>query len=141
LCNKINPGILVVACNTASTVALPALRSLLNIPVAGVVPAIKPAVKVSRTKVIGLPATPGTVSRTYTDELIREFATGYKVIKRGGPHLVQIAENKVRGRPIQKDAIWRDIQDMYEGVDGQELDTVVLGCTHFPLLQAELEAL
>ena len=72
--------ILVIACNTASTLTLPHLRSKLNVPIVGVVPAIKPAALMSKTGVIGLLATPATVARPYTHELIREYAANCRVI-------------------------------------------------------------
>src|SRR5690554_2576897 len=92
---ELQPDILVIACNTASTLALPQLRQLLNIPVVGVVPAIKTAANLSKTKVIGLIATPATVSRPYTDNLISEFAPHCNVHMLGSSELVYWAESYI----------------------------------------------
>jgi glutamate racemase len=128
---------LVVACNTMSTVALPALRARWpEIPVVGVVPAIKPAAAASKTRVIALLATPGTVARRYTDELIAEHAAGCQVVKVGSSVLVELAEAKLRGEAVDPALVAREIAPMF--VPG--LDAGVLGCTHFPLLLPELMA-
>lgn len=128
---------LVVACNTASTLALDALRAALSIPVVGTVPAIKPAAALSRSGVIGLLATSATVTRPYTDNLIREFAGNCTVVRVAADGLVEQAERLLAGEPVDgavlEDglaALWRDAT----------LDTVVLGCTHFPLLRDLLDA-
>src|SRR5690606_39454843 len=92
--------IVVVACNTASTLALPHIRSHFNQPIVGVVPAIKPAAARSRTKVIGLLATPATIARAYTQELIREHASDCMVVSVGSSELVHMAEQKLRGQVI-----------------------------------------
>jgi glutamate racemase len=130
------PRLVVVACNTASTVALPRLRSHYTLPIVGVVPAIKPAARLSKNRVIGLLATPGTVRRPYTDQLIAEFASDCTVIRVGSSELVLAAEEKLRGATVDADllrALMRPILDA-------GADTVVLGCTHFPLLRPELQA-
>jgi glutamate racemase len=128
--------IIVVACNTASTVALPTIRERFSIPIIGVVPAIKPAARISQTKVIGLLATPGTVSRHYTDQLIDEFASDCRVIKVGSNELVLLAEQKLRGINLTQAQLVPLVQALR---DNPELDTVVLACTHFPLIKAELQ--
>lgn len=130
--------ILVVACNTASTLTLPHLRSKLSLPIVGVVPAIKPAALMSKSGVIGLLATPATVARPYTHELIREYATNCKVISLGSSELVQIAEQKLRGEAIDANAIARIAQELMSASDAQKMDVLVLACTHFPLLKDEL---
>ena len=91
------PDLLVVACNTASTIALPSLRSRFNFPIVGVVPAIKPAAKLTKSKVIGLLATPGTIARSYTQSLIDDFAQDCTVVKVGSSKLVGMAEQKICG--------------------------------------------
>jgi glutamate racemase len=131
---------MVIACNTASTVALPKIRSQITIPVVGVVPAVKPAAQFSRSRVIGLLATPGTIKRAYTQNLIDEFAADCTVIRIGSSELVEMAEDKLRGRPVNKKKVQDIISPLFEGEDGARLDTVVLGCTHFPLLKTELES-
>ncbi|MEN0035963.1 MAG: glutamate racemase [Cellvibrio sp.] len=130
--------ILVVACNTASTLTLPHLRSKLSLPIVGVVPAIKPAALMSTTGVIGLLATPATVARPYTHELIREYATNSTVISLGSSELVQIAEQKLRGEEIDLDAIGRIAQQLMQADQAEKMDVLVLACTHFPLLKDEL---
>lgn len=123
--------VLVVACNTASTLALVALRERLTIPVVGTVPAIKPAAALSESGVIGLLATSATVCRPYTDRLIADFATGHTVVRVAADTLVAEAERLLAEGTANRAVIdaalaplWRDAR----------LDTVVLGCTHFPLL-------
>ena len=132
--------ILVIACNTASTLTLPHLRSYLDLPIVGVVPAIKPAAKLSQSGVIGLLATPATVARPYTHELIREYATGCDVISLGSSELVQIAEQKLRGETIDEHAIVRVTSQLMQHDNALRMDVLVLACTHFPLLKEELAA-
>lgn len=136
LVKRFAPRLLVVACNTASTVALPRLRSHYSLPVVGVVPAIKPAGRLTRNRVIGLLATPGTVRRPYTDQLIAEFAADCTVVRVGSSELVLAAEQKLRGEPVDAGLLRELLRPILEA----GADTVVLGCTHFPLLRAELEA-
>jgi glutamate racemase len=128
--------VLVVACGTASTVVLPHLRSKTNIEVVGVVPAIKPAAAKSKTKVIGLLATPGTVQRPYTKQLIVDFASDCEVISIGSSELVQIAENHISGKATPDGEIAALLKPF--AARSKDLDTVVLACTHFPLLKAHL---
>lgn len=130
--------ILVIACNTASTLTLPHLRSKLSLPIVGVVPAIKPAALMSLSGVIGLLATPATVARPYTHELIREYATNCQVISLGSSELVQIAEQKLRGEAIDANAISRITQELMRADQAEKMDVLVLACTHFPLLKEEL---
>ena len=132
------PDALVVACNTASTVALPKIRSRIFVPVVGVVPAIKPAAQISRSRVIGLLATPATVERAYTQNLIDEFARGCIVARVGSSELVELAEDKLRGTAPDTERIRHIIAPLFNGENGDKLDIVVLGCTHFPLLKPEL---
>jgi glutamate racemase len=130
--------ILVIACNTASTLTLPHLRSKLDLPIVGVVPAIKPAALMSQSGVIGLLATPATVARPYTHELIREYATNCQVISLGSSALVQIAEQKLRGEAIDSAAIGAITQELMNTENAEKMDVLVLACTHFPLLKEEL---
>jgi glutamate racemase len=129
--------VLVIACNTASTIALAAVRAALPIPVVGVVPAVKPAAAASRSKVIGVLATPGTIRRPYLADLIREFAADCEVITCGSSGLVQLAERKLRGDIGTDDEFKREIGEIITGC-GKGLDQLVLGCTHFPLVADEL---
>lgn len=122
--------IIVVACNTASTVVLPHLRAMTSIPVIGVVPAIKPAVAISTNRRIGVLATPATVRRSYLMDLIREFADGCTVERLGHPDLVYWIERLVTGVPIPEESLSRALQPFRDA----GVDTVVLGCTHYPLI-------
>ncbi len=131
---------IVVACNTASTLALPQIRTRFNQPIVGVVPAIKPAAAQSRTQVIGLLATPATVARPYTHNLIREHAANAEVILVGSSELVLLAEQKLRGGEINADQLTGILQPFFTHPRGNKMDTLVLACTHFPLLRAELTA-
>jgi len=129
------PDILVVACNTASTVVLPILRERFKFEVVGVVPAIKPAARLSDSKHIGLLATPATVGRAYTDRLIDEFAGHCVLTKVGSSELVSIAEDKLSGRAV----VQADISAILAPfIQDTRIDTVVLACTHFPLLRQEI---
>ena len=130
------PDLLVVACNTASTVALPFLRDSFNFTIVGVVPAIKPAAIKSQSNTIGLLATPGTIARSYTQNLINEFASQCNVIKVGSSTLVEIAEQKLYGHAIEVDEIEQQLTPFFDAI---ELDVLVLACTHFPLLNKEIE--
>ncbi|MBY6210729.1 glutamate racemase [Microbulbifer agarilyticus] len=132
--------LLVVGCNTASTLALPELRQTLRQPVVGVVPAIKPAAAGSRTGTIALIATEGTVNRRYTRELIDQFANSSRVINVPAPELVALAEAKLRGETIAAADLAPVIERLFSGPHGETLDTAVLACTHFPLLRDELSA-
>lgn len=134
------PEVVVLACNTASTIALDAVRARLDVPVVGVVPPIKPAAAASASGVIGLLATPATIQRPYTDDLIARFAADRLVIRVGSTALVAQAEAKMRGRPVDHDAVRAAIAPLFSGEDGARLDVVALACTHFPLLREELIA-
>ncbi|MGX1308803.1 glutamate racemase [Amorphus suaedae] len=126
----------VIACNTASTAALPALRARLSIPVVGTVPAIKPAAERTTTGLVSVLATPGTVRREYTRDLIARFAGNAQVTLVGSPGLAAIAEAYGRGAEIDPAAVLAEIGGCFVDVAGRRTDTVVLGCTHYPLLLA-----
>ncbi|MFO7994702.1 MAG: glutamate racemase [Marinobacter sp.] len=128
--------VIVVACNTASTVVLPHLRATMSIPVIGVVPAIKPAVALSVNRRIGVLATPATVRRPYLGDLINEFADGCQVERLGHPDLVHWIERLVTGVPVQETLLSRALQPFRDA----GVDTVVLGCTHYPLISELLRA-
>ncbi len=140
LVEKAKPDIVVIACNTASTTALDAVRKFLAIPVIGVVPAVKPAAAASQSRVIGLLGTRATVASSYTSTLIAQFAAGCTVLTHGSPELVEAAERKMQGLPPDQAAINAAVGQLFGQPGGDKLDTVVLGCTHFPLLGPELAA-
>ncbi len=138
LVEQTRPDLLVVACNSASTTVLPALRARLTLPVVGVVPAIKPAAALSCSRVIGLLATPGTVRRQYTAQLIKDFAADCCVISVGSSALAPAIERQ----------FWEgtDHPELYQTLAAEfaghprapDMDTLVLACTHFPLVAAQL---
>lgn len=131
-----HPDLIVVACNTASTHVLPYLRSLTAIPVVGVVPAIKPAAAISSRRRIGLLATTATIQRPYTSQLISDFAASCHVTRVGSEELVAMAESFVRGYAPDLAILNKILAPFCQ--DG--VDTVVLGCTHFPILAAQISA-
>lgn len=126
----------VIACNTASTVSLPALREKFTFPVVGVVPAIKPAARLTANGIVGLLATRGTVKRPYTHELIARFANECHIELLGSAELAELAEAKLHGEAVPLDELKRILRPWLRMKEPP--DTVVLGCTHFPLLQEEL---
>ena len=135
-------SVLVVACNTASTLALEGLRQALSIPVIGTVPAIKPAAQLSATRHIGLLATTATVNRPYTQGLIDSFANDCRVTKIAADALVTEAEAWLAGVPLDMSRVQQALTPLWQATKAHPaLDTVVLGCTHFPLLQPQLVTL
>lgn len=135
LVERFRPRLAVVACNTASTIALDHARAALDIPVVGTVPAIKPAAEMSRTRVIGVLGTNATVRQPYVDHLAAQFASDCTIIRHGSAELVALAEAKLAGEPVSASAVAAAVQPLAEA---ERLDTVVLACTHFPLLIDEL---
>lgn len=128
------PDAIVMACNTASTVALEAARARLGVPIIGVVPPIKPAAAMTQTGVIGLLATPGTIARPYIDDLIARFAPGVQVVRYGSTALVAIAEARLAGRGLDQAGVAREVAAMRALPGAEAMDVAALGCTHFPLL-------
>jgi glutamate racemase len=137
LAERFRPRLIVIACNTASTIALAHVRAALDIPVVGTVPAIKPAALLSKTRVIGILGTDATVRQPYVDRLSAEFAGDCTVIRHGSAALVELAEAKLRGKRIAPEDIVAAVAPL--AAVGR-LDTIVLACTHFPLLRGELRA-
>lgn len=135
IAQRISLDLIVIACNTASTVVLPSLRQRFTCPVVGTVPAIKPAAALSQTGHIALLATKGTVNRPYTQRLIDTFAPKCNVEKFGSTQLVEMAEHKLLTGTIDQ----ADLNAHLQALQIPTLDTVVLGCTHFPLLKTELQ--
>ncbi len=140
LAARYRPDIAVIACNTASTIALPPIRMALSIPVVGTVPAIKPAALQSRSRTIGLLGTPGTVNRPYTDGLIDQFAADCRVLRHGSAELVDLAERKLRRGSVDLAEVRAAVAPLYAAPEAKDMDVVVLACTHFPLLLDELRA-
>ena len=136
------PDIVVVACSTASTLALPRLRAAYpDLPFVGVVPAIKPAARASRSGLISVLATRGTVARDYTRALVREHAADCEVTLVGSAQLAPIAERAMRGETVNDSEIARELAPCFVEKDSRRTDCVVLACTHFPLLIHALERL
>ncbi len=136
------PDMVVVACNTASTLALDALRSRFDMPFVGTVPAIKVAAQWSKTKVFSVLATPGTVKRDYTHGLVEQFAANCEVALIGAEGLAEQAERKMSGQGVDMDAIKDMIAPCFVDLgQGRKTDYIALACTHFPLLAKELEKL
>jgi glutamate racemase len=136
-----DPDLVVVACNTASTIALPALRARFAVPFVGTVPAIKPACAASTTKMVSVLGTEATVKREYTRALIREFAAGCEVTLVGSPNLAALAEHHLRGKAVTDKAIAAEIAPCFVATGPGRTDTIVLACTHFPLLLECLQRL
>src|SRR3954453_16538596 len=140
LVERFHPRLAVIACNTASTIALEHVRSALDLPVVGTVPAIKPAAEMSKTRVIGVLGTEATVRQPYVDDLATRFASDCTLVRYGSPELVELAEPKLAGDEVGVDAVRAATQPMFDAPGGSRIDTVVLACTHFPLLDDELWA-
>jgi glutamate racemase len=140
LVERFQPRLAVIACNTASTIALDHVRLALDLPVVGTVPAIKPAAELSKSRVIGVLGTEATVRQPYVDDLAAKFASDCTIIRHGSPELVELAEAKLGGDEVSVDAVRAATQPLFEAAGGDRIDTIVLACTHFPLLQQELEA-
>ncbi|HVI05627.1 MAG TPA: glutamate racemase [Sphingomicrobium sp.] len=140
LVERFHPRLAVIACNTASTIALDQVRSALNLPVVGTVPAIKPAAEMSRSRVIGVLGTEATVRQPYVDDLARRFASDCTIIRYGSPELVDLAEAKLGGEEASVELVKSAASPLFDAPGGDRIDTVVLACTHFPLLDEELRA-
>src|SRR3954453_11176182 len=140
LVERFQPRLAVIACNTASTIALDHVRSALDLPVVGTVPAIKPAAEMSKSRVIGVLGTEATVRQPYVDDLAVRFAADCTLIRHGSPELVELAEAKLGGEEIGIDAVRAATQPMFDAPGGTSIHTIVLACTHFPLLEDELHA-
>jgi glutamate racemase len=136
-----SPDLVVIACNTASTIVLPHLRARFTVPFVGTVPAIKPACAHSRSKRVTVLGTQATVSREYTRGLIREFANGSEVALVGSARLAKFAEAELNGLPIADHLIAQEIAPCFLEDGERSTDTIVLACTHYPLLLDRLERL
>ncbi len=128
------PAAAVIACNTASTLLLPELRERFSIPFVGTVPAIKPAAERTRSGLVSVLATPGTVRRDYTRGLIDNFARQCEVTLVGSQRLAGMAESHIRGQAVDGKALWAEIAECFVEHDGRRTDIVVLACTHYPFL-------
>jgi len=136
-----DPDLVVIACNTASTLVLGPLRARYKVPFVGTVPAIKPACLASRTRRVSVLGTEATVKREYTRALIRDFGQGCDVTLVGSGRLAAIAEASLRTEPVSDGEIAAEIAPCFVDAEGRRTDTVVLACTHYPLLLAQFERL
>jgi glutamate racemase len=142
LIGETEPDIVVIACSTASTLALPPLRAAYpHLPFVGVVPAIKPAAAASRSGLISVLATRGTVARDYTQALVRDYAANCEVTLVGSPLLALIAERVMRGEEVDDAEIAREIAPCFVEREAKRTDQIVLACTHFPLIANKIERL
>jgi glutamate racemase len=135
------PDLVVVACNTASTLVLGPLRQRFGIPFVGTVPAIKPAAQASCSKRITVLATPGTVARDYTRDLIETYAAGCQVTLVGARRLAALAEAQLAGVPPTDADLLAELEPCFVADEGGRTDVVILGCTHYPLLLERLRSL
>lgn len=140
LVERYHPRLVAIACNTASTIALPPVRAALDIPVVGTVPAIKPAALRTQSGVIGLIGTQATIRQPYVDNLLEQHGNGSTLIRIAAPELVEAAERKLRGEPNDPAVFAGVIARLLASRQAQGMDVVVLACTHFPLLADELAA-
>ena len=137
---RYRPRLICIACNTASTIALGMVRDVLAVPIVGTVPAIKPAAEATCTATIGLLGTAATIRQGYVDRLEAEFASDKRLLRFAAPELVGAAEAKLRGQAVDPEVFARAAAGLRDQPGGAEIDTVVLACTHFPLLADELSA-
>ncbi len=135
LLTRFDPEISVIACNTASTLVVDALRQRFpGHPFVGTVPAIKPAAERTRSGLVSVLGTPGTVKRQYTRDLIRQWASKCHVRLVGSGNLAQLAETYMRDGFVDEEAVRAEIAPCFLEQDGQRTDIVVLACTHYPFL-------
>ncbi|MBI3435019.1 MAG: glutamate racemase [Proteobacteria bacterium] len=136
-----HPDLFVIACNTASTIALPQLRARYALAFVGTVPAIKPACSGSRTMLVSVLGTRATVKREYTQALIRDYAQGCAVTLVGSARLADLAERALRYETIDDDLVRAEIAPCFQETGARRTDTIVLACTHYPLLIERLRRL
>ena len=141
LIEKFEPSLAIIACNTASTQIMPALRSRFDIPFVGIVPAIKPAAEQTSSGHISVLATPGTITRKYTLNLIEQFASHVQVKLVGATKLARLAEDHLQGIPIDAEALKREIAPCFVESENKRTDIITLGCTHYPFLVNEMRKL
>lgn len=138
MAERYRPRLICIACNTASTIALEMVRDVLEVPIVGTVPAIKPAATLTQTGVIGLLGTQATIRQHYVDKLEAQFANGKTLLRLAAPKLVEAAEGKLRGASVDISIVEDAARRLNEMAEGKQIDTLVLACTHFPLLGTEL---
>ncbi len=129
--------LIVVACNTASSASLNKLRQIYNIPIVGMEPALKPAAKITNNKKVGILATGVTIAGERFHSLIGRYANGIKVVSQPCPGLVELVEEgEVEGKRAE------EMLKMYlSSLINENVDTIVLGCTHYPFLRPLIESI
>ena len=139
LCQKLhnekNLDLIVIACNTASTLSLEEMRKTLSIPIVGVVPSVKIASEQTKSKIFGIIATKRTAESSYLKNLIQNFAQNHKTLLKASPGLVALSEEKISGKNISLENIRKEVLLF---MNEKDLDIVVLGCTHFSQILPEL---
>lgn len=136
------PKVVVIACNTASTLVLPPLRARFpKIPFVGTVPAIKPLAALTRSNLVSVLATPGTVKRDYTQALVETYASHVEVNLVGAERLAALAEQFIITGDVDRAAVRTEVERAFVEQGGRRTDAIALGCTHYPLLQPVLEAI
>ncbi|KQT31939.1 glutamate racemase [Sphingomonas sp. Leaf412] len=140
LAERYNPRLIVIACNTASTIALGAVRAALDVPIVGTVPAIRPAAAISTTRTIGVLGTAATVRQPYVDDLVARFAADCTVLRYGSAALVELAEAALAGEAPSHDAVAAELAGLFGQPGGERIDVIVNACTHFPLLEGDMAA-
>jgi len=138
LVERYRPRLVVIACNTASTIALAAVRQALDLPIVGTVPAIRPAALLSKNRVFGVLGTDATVRQPYVDRLSSEFAADCRVLRHGSARLVELAEARLRGEATDIADYRQVLSGLFDQPGGDLIDVIVLACTHFPLVEREL---
>ncbi len=135
LLERYQPAVSVIACNTASTLVIDALREAFPAHLfVGTVPAIKPAAERTRSGLVSVLATPGTVKRQYTRDLIGKWAQKCHVRLVGSTALAGLAEIYMRDGFVDEEAVRAEIAPCFIEQDGRFTDIVVLACTHYPFL-------
>lgn len=139
LVERYDPRLVVIPCNTACTIALDEIRAALELPVVGTVPAIKPAAEISQSRAIGVLGTDATIRQPYVDRLSEKFAGDCLVLRHGSARLVELAEAELRGEAGRREEYAAALHGLLDQPGGDRLDTIVLACTHFPLVVDRLE--
>ena len=138
------PDLVVIACNTMSVSVMSHLRAAYRVPFVGTVPAIKPACAQSKTRRVSVLGTKATVKREYTQALIRDHGQGCEVTLVGSPELATLAEAALSGTTVDDSDIFAELKPCFVGNPEDRTartDTIVLACTHYPLLLDRMERL
>ena len=127
--------IVTVACNTATAAAISTLRARYDIPFIGMEPAVKPAALSTRSGVIGVLATAGTLKASKYLDTRDRYADGIKVVEHVGQGFVELVEKGILDGPVAEETVRRSVEPLVEA----GADVIVLGCTHYPFLSSLIE--